>query len=1576
MREFELFASKFFHGEASCDPLIGGPVLHPGFHSVVVANLHLPCSTFVPSLFSALLLTMKLLPNNEKRRLEVLWHYDVLDSPPESAYDDLVELAADICAAPIATITFVDESRQWFKSKVGLTASETSRDISFCAHAILGSELMIIPDALKDERFAGNPLVTGQPNIRFYAGAPLIASEGCALGTICVIDLVPRELTASQKNALKVLSRHVVTLLEMRRRAAENARINETAQVYEGAYRTLFENAEEGIFQTSPEGKYLDANPAAARMLGYDSREEILSMLTDIPRQLYVDPKRRELFKKTLEADGFINDFRAEVFRKDGSRIWIKTSARVVRDGLGKITCYQGTSQDITAQIEAERRLRASEAQYHVLFDGNPHPMWVFDQTSLRFIEVNEAAIRHYGYSREEFLAMTISDIRPAEDKPAHAAYHQRVVQGELISGLDKPIVWRHQKKDGTIIYVEVKWTAIEFKGARAQLVLANDITERHKGEFRNAALGRLAQSLSSASTAEDAARIIVQAADEVLGWDACSLDLYSPELNTTRPLLNLDLIEGCRTDVAPAYKEQSPSPRIAEVIQNGGTLILRNAGTKASAPELRPFGDIGRQAASLLFVPIRNLSRVIGILSIQSYKANAYSETSLGILQTLADQCGGALERIDAEEKLAKERNLLRTLLDHLPDYIFLKDLQSRHLLVNKAHARFRGLADPNDVIGHTLFDRMPRDIAEKFLRDDQNVLQTGQSLIDHEEKIVDKDGNVHWLLTTKVPLRDKDKNIFGLVGISRDITERKRIEAALRETQEMFQLISENVSDLIAVVDCNGQRLYNSPSYARIFDDPALLQGTDSFAQIHPEDIDRVRAVFENTLRTGVGQRTEYRFLLPEGKIRHIESQGSFVRGDSPEQNKVVVVSRDVSERKRIEQNNAALSRLDQQLSAATSPKGAARVIGETTRELFAWHCFTLNLFSIDDKIFRPLLNMDTVEGKIVELSESAASPAPSPLSRRVMDAGPQLILKKPPLAMLPDSHPIGDIQRPSASLMYVPIRHRKTVLGVLSVQSYTVDAYTERDLAALVTIADHCGGALERIRAEEALRSSEVRFQSVWESSVDGMRLTDENGVTVAVNRAYCKMVEMSAEELQGRPFTVTYADSENHEKLLQTYKQRFNDRSLAKFIESKMTFRSGKVAELEGTSSFVDLEKERPLLLRLFRDVSEQKRLEAQLRQSQKMDSIGQLAGGIAHDFNNLLTVIQGHASILLAHEKHGPTVESLKEISTAAERSANLTRQLLTFSRRQVMQLRALDFKEVVDDMTKMLRRILGEDIALRVESSSALPRIHADRGMMEQIILNLAVNSRDAMPRGGELFLGTSTVQIDTEYTRRNTDAYLGEFLCLAVSDTGCGISPETLTHIFEPFFTTKEFGKGTGLGLATVYGIVKQHEGWIEVASEVGKGACFKVFLPRSTQTTDTPDHFHPTAPLPGSETILVVEDETPLRELVQFILKGQGYNVLTASSGVAALKVWEQHKTSIDLLLTDLVMPEGMTGNELGERLVKDDPELKVIFTSGYSADTVGKDFVLRDGINFLQKPYHPDKLAQAVRDCLDRK
>ena len=389
-----------------------------------------------------------------------------------------------------------------------------------------------------------------------------------------------------------------------------------------------------------------------------------------------------------------------------------------------------------------------------------------------------------------------------------------------------------------------------------------------------------------------------------------------------------------------------------------------------------------------------------------------------------------------------------------------------------------------------------------------------------------------------------------------------------------------------------------------------------------------------------------------------------------------------------------------------------------------------------------------------------------------------------------------------------------------------------------------------------------------------------------------------------------------------------------------------------------------------------DITERLGLEAQLRHSQKLESVGQLAAGVAHDFNNILTIIQGHSDRLLDQCDGDDTLtEPLRQISAAASRASGLTRQLLLFSRKQVMQARVLDLNGVLHNMAKMLRSLLGEDIVLDLDCASGVLAIEADGGMIEQIVMNLAVNARDAMPKGGRLCIATSTLETDESYVHLHPEARTGRTVCLCVTDTGCGMDPQTQNRIFEPFFTTKEVGKGTGLGLATVYGIAKQHQGWVEVNSQVGVGTTFRIFLPHSSKVLEAPAE-RTAAPevLAGrKETILLVEDEPVLRELARMILNDYDYEVLEASTGVEALKVWDHHKGEIDLLLTDLVMPEGMNGRELAEKLKVRKPGLKIIYTSGYSSEMMGSDLAQRD-IHFLQKPYPPPQLARAVRECLD--
>ena len=516
--------------------------------------------------------------------------------------------------------------------------------------------------------------------------------------------------------------------------------------------------------------------------------------------------------------------------------------------------------------------------------------------------------------------------------------------------------------------------------------------------------------------------------------------------------------------------------------------------------------------------------------------------------------------------------------------------------------------------------------------------------------------------------------------------------------------------------------------------------------------------------------------------------------------------------------------------------------------------------------------------------------------------------------------------------------------------------------------------------RRQVEARLRISEQKYRELVEHANSIILRWTCDGRIKFLNEYGLKFFGYSEAEIVGRHVVGTLvAETESTGRDLRPLMERItaDPKAFEQNVNQNMC-RDGRRVWIAWTNKVVVDERGRVKeLLSIGTDITERRQLEEQFRQAQKLEAIGQLAGGVAHDFNNILTVIQGNASFLLdAKGLSEDEADAARQIFEAAERAARLTRQLLLFSRKQVMQLVGLNLNEAVGNVTKILQRILREDIALRTDFAPHLPLILADAGMIEQVLLNLVVNARDAMPKGGRLKITTSVETIGSEAAQLNPEATPGRYVCLAVSDNGCGITPEDLPCIFDPFFTTKEVGKGTGLGLATVYGVVKQHHGWLDVSSKVGRGTTFRIYLPVApdgqTEQTAPPG----TVEMPnGNEVVLVVEDDSAVRLLVSNCLQRRGYTVLSAVSGVAALEVWKEHKDRIQLLLTDMVMPDGMMGSELAERLQKEKPKLKVIYSSGYSAEVVGKGHTFFEGINFLQKPYPPLKLAQTVRACLDR-
>jgi two-component system, cell cycle sensor histidine kinase and response regulator CckA len=509
-------------------------------------------------------------------------------------------------------------------------------------------------------------------------------------------------------------------------------------------------------------------------------------------------------------------------------------------------------------------------------------------------------------------------------------------------------------------------------------------------------------------------------------------------------------------------------------------------------------------------------------------------------------------------------------------------------------------------------------------------------------------------------------------------------------------------------------------------------------------------------------------------------------------------------------------------------------------------------------------------------------------------------------------------------------------------------------------------------ERYRAEELLRESEERYRDLFENANDLIHSFTPDGRIVYANRAWKNSLGYSDEDISKLTIQeVIHPDG--RESFDNQLAKLFRGETVDK-AEITLVTKSGKKI-LGDASRTCKMVEGKPAFIRsIIRGITERRLLEDQLRQTVKMEAIGQLAGGVAHDFNNLLTIISGYGQML--EDSAGPKErEYVEEILKASERAAALTRQLLAFSRRQILAPQVLDLNAIVVNLEKMLKRPIGEHIELATVQAPDLGRVKADAGQVEQVILNLCVNARDAMPDGGKMTIETANVELDEAYARTHSAVVPGPYVLLAVSDTGEGMDAETMTHIFEPFFTTKEKGQGTGLGLSTVHGIVNQSAGSIWVYSEMGRGSTFKVYLPRIQASATLSPAVSAPASIRGTETILVVEDEVAVRSLVRETLQSYGYNVLESQGAEHAITILNDYAESIHLLLTDVVMPQ-VSGKELAKRLAPLHPETDILFMSGYTDNAIVRHGVLDANTFFLQKPFMPKTLVTKVREVLDAK
>ena len=783
----------------------------------------------------------------------------------------------------------------------------------------------------------------------------------------------------------------------------------------------------------------------------------------------------------------------------------------------------------------------------------------------------------------------------------------------------------------------------------------------------------------------------------------------------------------------------------------------------------------------------------------------------------------------------------------------------------------------------------------------------------------------------------------------------------------QQQLATLLDSVQELLAILSPEGTIQFANAGFTRLLGYSIEdLVGGSILDLIHPSDAEGARQCL---LGLSAGQREKLgrrcRLRSKEGSWRWFDA-GARDHSKSLGIEGIVISFRDVTDLHRMEAERQVISEIVQALNQTANLDELLGGIHLALKKVvYAENCFVALHNQVTDTFTFPFF-ADQVD----------VAPAPQRVGRSctafVFRTGSPMLIPQQEFDRLAAEGEVELVGSPSPSWLGVPLKTPTATIGVLVVQHYHAEnAYDIRDLEFLSSVGGHIALAIERRRAEDALRKNEEMFRLLftynplptWVMDRESLRFLEVNEAAVLqYGYSQSEFKRMSVLDLRPEEERAKYLDQLN----------RIPDEGLY-HGHWKHCKKDGKVIQVE-TISHQLVYAGRRVRLVVAQDISERHLLEQQLRQSQKMEAVGRLAGGVAHDFNNLLMVIKGHTELLL---NVLPTEEiysrKIEQIDRAADRASALTRQLLAFSRLQVLQPQVINLNSVVEEMGKLLPRLIGEDIELVIHGSEDLGAIRADASQMEQVIMNLAVNARDAMPTGGRLLIETSNAELDSTYNAVHPIVKQGRYILLAISDNGMGMSAETQARIFEPFFTTKPQGKGTGLGLSTVYGVVKQSGGFIWVYSEIGRGTSFKIYLPRVDQPIERGGAVRVVSEAPrGTETILLAEDEQDVREVAREFLESGGYTVIEARDGTDALKRVEKYAGAIHLLITDMVMP-GMTGQELSAKLLQRRPEIRVLYMSGYSERAAADSARGDSAIRLLTKPFSRWALLRAVHEIL---
>ena len=1292
-------------------------------------------------------------------------------------------------------------------------------------------------------------------------------------------------------------------------------------------------------------------------------------------------PQLRTLLEEILPQHTSFDNFEVEhEFGALGRKVMMLNARRFQQEG-NQTELILLAIEDITERRRAEKDRQEIETRFTSLVKNiKDHAIFTMDPDG-RITSWNVEAERILGYSEAEILGEPFSLIFTPEDQQIGLPDQEFRLAREAGRAVDER--W-HVRKDGVRFWaLGIVTPAQDASGKLTGFSkILRDMTEQKRLE------NELEQTHEKTETTVWERTAELRMANDELRKEIAERQLVEEELRRTSVLLRA-VTEGTTdavfvkdragryllfNEAAGRFVGRPP----AEVIGKDDAELFDSASARRVMERDQRVMASGQATTEEEQLTAAGVSRTY--LATKAPYRNAAGDVvgMIGISRDITD-------RKQVEEAVRASEMLLASAFDYTHIAMVFTDSDNRFIRVNAAFAGLFGYSQP-ELLTMSMADiTHPDYLAESYRRRD--LLAAGATnFFQIEKRYLHHDGRVLWGLTNVSLVRDPAGRPLFYVGQVQDITDRKQVEEALRRSEARKAAVLEVSLDAIITMDHEGKVVeFNSAAEQLFGHSRADLIGKEMAESVIPPHLrEKHRQGLANYLVTGegpiLGRRLEMSVVRADGTEFPIELAVVRIPGDG--QPLFTGFIRDVTQRKQAERRLRAQHDSTRALAESPSVDAAIPVILESVCKSLSWACAAfwrvdpqanrLGLTHFWDDHLSDLNPFQTVSQEKT-FSSGEGLPGRTWAIREaewVPDVIEDVSFHRANVAARCGLH----------SAHAFPIMSGRDVIGVMEFFSRRVERPDEELSGMMMAIGSQMGQFIERRQTEVALHKEQEFLKAVLENAQDLIVACDALGVLTFFNRAaralHGKEEKSVLAERWAEEFDLYRADGKTRltKEEIPLYRALHGEK--VRDVEIVIRPESGVAHTLLSTGQTITDGRGKLLgAVVVMHDITERKRLENQFHQAQKMEAVGQLAGGVAHDFNNLLTVICGYSEVLLGLlPAPDPTSEMIQEILKAGERAAGLTRQLLAFSRKQIIQPKVVDLNTLVADVSKLLRRMIGEDVSLVTVLAPRLGRVKADPGQIEQVFMNLAVNARDAMPQGGKLTIETANAELDQSYKKFRPEVATGRYVQLTISDSGCGMSEDVKARLFEPFFSTKEPGKGTGLGLATVYGIVKQSGGYIYVYSELGRGTTFKIYLPLIDDAVPSGKSHADSKPmLKGDEVILLVEDEDTVRSFARYTLQMQGYTVLEASEGEAALRIAEQHPGKIHLLLTDVVMPR-MGGRQVAEQLVQARPGIKVLYLSGYTDDAVVRHGILEAEVAFLQKPFTPSTLIQKVRAVLD--